>query len=412
MRRVLMVSFQFPPMAATSGIQRALRFVQYLPEFSWEPLVLTADPRAYEHTGADLLAEIPERVVVRRAFALDSARHLAVGGRYWGALARPDRWISWRFDAVRQGLQLIRQFRPAALWSSFPIATTHLIGAELQRRSGLPWIADFRDPMAQQGYPADPRIWRDFQRIEALALARARFSTFTTPGAAEDYRRRYPEAGERITILENGYDEESFGELLPEETGPLLPGTPVLLHSGIIYPEERDPRQLFAALRQLVDSGRLSRDGLRVRFRAAMHDQLLRQLAREYGVDDMIELCPPIPYREALKEMQRADALLVVQAANCNAQIPAKIYEYLRAGRPILALTDPAGDTAGVVRRASLATIARLDSADDIASTIGRLLEDLHAGRAATPDPAMVASASRRGRTESLAELLERACRE
>ena len=97
MPSVLMIAYHFPPLSGSSGIQRTLRFVQHLPSLGWQPLVLSADPRSYEQTGVDLMAEIPQGTVVRRPFALDTARHLSVGGRYLGWMARPDRWMSWRF---------------------------------------------------------------------------------------------------------------------------------------------------------------------------------------------------------------------------------------------------------------------------------------------------------------------------
>ena len=122
-RRVLMIAFHFPPLAGSSGIQRTLRFVQHLPAHGWQPLVLTAHPRAYEATSADLLGSIPPDTVVERAFALDTARHLAVAGRYPGFLARPDRWRSWALGAVPAGLAMIRRHRPDVIWSTYPIAS-------------------------------------------------------------------------------------------------------------------------------------------------------------------------------------------------------------------------------------------------------------------------------------------------
>lgn len=202
--RILMVAYHFPPMAGSSGIQRTLRFVQHLPKFGWETLVLSVKPVAYEKTSDDLLSAIPQDTVIRRAIALDTSRHLAFKGRYLGFMARPDRWISWRFDAVRQGMKLIREFQPSAIWSTYPIATAHVIGAELANRSGLPWIADFRDPMAQEGYPADPKLWAAFKRIEESAISSAQLSMFTTPGAARMYRERYPAHADKIMVLENG----------------------------------------------------------------------------------------------------------------------------------------------------------------------------------------------------------------
>ena len=182
MKRILMIAYHFPPLAGSSGIQRTLRFVQHLPKFGWEPIVLSADPRAYERTSDDLMQEIPEGTIVSRAFALDTARHLSLKGRYFAAMARPDRWISWKFAGIREGMQLIEKFRPDAIWSTYPIATAHVIGAELHRRSGLPWIADFRDPMAQEGYPADPITHQQYINIEKTTVEQANISLFTTPG--------------------------------------------------------------------------------------------------------------------------------------------------------------------------------------------------------------------------------------
>lgn len=409
MKRVLMVAYHFPPLAGSSGIQRTLRFVQHLPQLGWQPLVLGAVPHAFERTSEDLLAEIPAGTVVRRAFALDTARHLQLGGRYIGAMARPDRWISWRFDAVRQGMQMIREFRPDVIWSTYPIATAHVIASALHRKSGIPWIADFRDPMAQEGYPADPRTHQHYLNIEADAAAHAKFCVFTTPGAARHYRERYPDAAGRMVVLENGYDEESFSSLAPLAGAKETHDRPmVLLHSGVVYPWERDPTQFLAALGQLHKSGVLSPNDLRVRFRASLHDELIDTLAREHGVRDFIELCPPVGYRDALAEMMAVDALLVMQASNCNAQIPAKIYEYLRAGKPVLALTDPEGDTAGVLLGAGLKDIARLDSVDEIATLLPAAVRRWRAGDAALPNLNAVRQASRLGRSQALCELLTR----
>jgi len=413
MKRVLMVAYHFPPLAGSSGIQRTLRFVQHLPAFDWQPLVLSASPRAYERTSEDMSADIPPGTVVERAFALDTARHLSIRGRYIGALAQPDRWMSWRFDAVRRGMQMIREFKPEAIWSTYPIATAHVIAAELQRRSGLPWIADFRYPMAQDGYPADPQTWQAFKRIETQALNQAGLSTFTTPSAAAEYRLRYPQAAHKVSLLENGYDEETFsraaGAATAQPQEPLNPGAFTLLHSGIVYPSERDPTHLMQALALLHNAGRISPTRLKLRFRAAVAEDLLHRLAAEHGVSDYLEVLPPAPYQQALSEMLRADGLLILQASNCNAQIPAKLYEYLRAGRPMVCLTDPQGDTASTLFAAGVRSVAPLDQAEAIAELLLRMLVPGAAGApAATATAEAVEGASRRGRSAQLAQLLER----
>ena len=410
-----MVAFHFPPLAGSSGIQRTLRFAQHLPPLGWQPLILSAHPRAYESTSADLLSQVPSGTVVRRAFALDTGRHLQLFGRYLACMARPDRWVVWKFAAIREGLRMVDEFKPDVIWSTYPIATAHVIASELQRKTCIPWVADFRDPMAHTGFPADPRTWQSYLQVEADAAERAQYRVFTTPGAAQIYRERYPAMASRILVLENGYDEESFA-LAARHLQPLLqasnPTTDmrpfVMLHSGIVYPSERDPSHLFMALGRLREQGILMPTDLRIRFRAPVHEEFLQQLAQSHGALEFIEVCPALPYREALAEMLSVDALLVMQASNCNAQIPAKLYEYLRAGKPVLGLTDPAGDTAAVMRGAGLNDIARLDSANEIMLLLSALVGDLRSGKATLPLQGVVAQASRRARSAMFAALLSR----
>lgn len=406
-KRILMIAYHFPPLAGSSGIQRTLRFVQHLPSYGWEPLVLSADPRAYESTSEDLLSEIPQDIVVRRAFALDTARHISIGGRYLNFMARPDRWISWRFAAIREGMKLIKGYRPQAIWSTYPIATAHVIGRELAKRSGLPWIADFRDPMAQDDYPADPVTWRSFKRIEEQAMRESALNVFTTPGAARMYAGRYPHASERIALIENGYDESTFAraeQALTRKT-PLVEGSLTLLHSGVVYPDERDPRALLKAFGKFSAIGNRLRGRIRLRFRAAVHNDLLEKLAEENGVADLVDILPSIPYEAALGEMLRADGLLILQSAGCNDQVPAKLYEYLRAGRPIIACTDPKGDTGVSLAATGVRAIAPLNDAEAIGGLLANFANDPDDGT--RPAQSAVSAASRAGRAETLAHHLE-----
>ncbi|MGL5988017.1 MAG: glycosyltransferase [Burkholderiales bacterium] len=408
-KRVLLIAYHYPPLRGSSGIQRALRFSQYLQDFGWEPIVLTAHPRAYQDKSDDLLADVPPGVIVERAFALDTSKHLSLGGRYPRSLATPDRWMSWWFGAVPAGLRLIRKYKPAAIWSTYPIATAHRIGATLNRLTGLPWIADFRDPMAQPNYPRDPAIWQSFKQIEIQTLAQARFATFTSPGAIRAYRHNYPDLpAEKLVLLENGYDEEAFVLAATRKPVVAVEGRIVLLHSGIVYSSERDPTQLFAAMQLFRQSGHPLAHRLLLRLRATGNDEFIREKIAAAGITDMVELAPPIPYADALAEMLTVDGLLLLQAANCNDQIPAKAYEYLRARRPLLALTDLVGDTAGVVSRAGIDTIAPLDDCQAILGALTGFLQRIEQGCAPLASHQAVLDASRRGRSAQLAALLDK----
>lgn len=408
-----MIAFHYPPLRASSGIQRTLAFSRDLRESGWEPIVLTAHPGAYWNVGDDQLRDIPEGVPVYRPFALDAARHLSVGGRYLKALALPDRWSSWRLGAVPCGAWILRKHRPDVIWSTFPIATAHMIGGWLHTLSGTPWVADFRDSMTEPEYPKEPDVWRSYRRIERSTVKRAARSVFTTPGAVRMYAERYPEVPrDRWALIPNGYDEEKVLEAervaaaRPAERGPIL-----LVHSGILYPWERDPRAFFAAVAELRNRGEISASTLRIVLRATGHDELYARLLREAGIDDVIRLEPHVGYADALSEMLLADGLLLFQAANCNHQIPAKLYEYLRARRPIFAMTDAAGDTAGVLREAGAGTIVPLDEKARIEEGLRGFLRAVRERSAPLPAHETIARYSRRARARELAALLDDAVR-
>ncbi|MBV7534780.1 glycosyltransferase [Duganella sp. sic0402] len=408
-KRVLMIAYHYPPIRGGSGMLRTLAFTQYLPRFGWQPIVLSVSLNAYPVHGAEEAAPIQ----VHRSFALDISRQLAIRGRYPSILAQPDRWISWWPGAVCAGLRLIREQRPDLIWSTYPIATAHLIGLTLHRMTGLPWIADQRDPMLDTDYPPDPRRRRIHQWIERQAMQRGAAVVCTTPGAVRDLNQRYPgDSRKQIALIENGYDEACFIATERAKPAAASSGGPFrLLHSGVIYPSERDPSTLFAALARLQAEGAISPSSLRLVLRASSHDDHLSTLVNQHrGLANIIEFSPPLPYLEALAEIQHADGLLLLQAANCNNQIPAKLYEYLRSRRPILALTHPDGDTAALLRRAGIDTMAPLDQASSIAHALLRFLRQCQKNQAPVAPSSLIAGHSRLARSQELAQLMDRIC--
>jgi len=405
-RRVLMIAYHYPPVQGSSGVHRTLKFSRHLPAGGWEPIVLTVRASAYPARSTDLLREIPAGIVVRRTACLDAGRHLAIRGRYSMWTALPDRWVSWFFSGALAGLRLIRRHRPQALWSTYPIATAHLIGWFLARVSGLPWIADLRDPMCQDDYPTDPRQWRAFQWVERRAVSLSRATTFTAPSALRTYATRYPAAADRMRMIENGFDEEDFQGIAPPPSA-LRRARITLVHSGTLYPSERDPTRLFAALTRLRRAGRIAPESLCIVLRATGHDAYYRRMLDEAGLAGLVELAPSLDHRAALAEMVAADGLLLLQASNCDHQIPAKVYEYLRAGRPIVALTTRTGDTGATLLDHGIEPVAPLDDLEGIRSGMATALERIRAGTAPVPDPLAVARCSRKAQTEQLARLLD-----
>lgn len=363
--KILMIAFHFPPQAGSSGILRTLNFAKNLPNNGWTPIVLSANPRAYEECRDDLLKSIPKEIRVIRAFALDAARHLGLRRKYLSILALPDRWSSWWLGAVFSATKVILKEKPALLWSTYPIASAHLIGATLARIFSLPWVADFRDPMINGDYPSNRLQRRSWIWLEGLVMRLATRVVFTTERAAEVYRKRYPENANKCLVIENGYDEEAFTNNPPSRES-VDKSKLFILHSGIIYPNDRDPTAFFGAVAELISSKKIQRNELCIRFRAPHHGAEVAAIAEKFGLSDIVQISPPIPYRDAISEMLGANLLLVFQGANFNSQIPAKIYEYLRTGNRIFALLGLEGDTAKALAKFESVDMADINSVNEI----------------------------------------------
>lgn len=413
MKRALMIAFHFPPQAGSSGIQRTLSFSKNLGQCGWEPMVLSAHPRAYDAQNVSLLNSIPPSLVVRRVFALDAKRHLGIKGRYAALSALPDRWISWWLGAVPAGLKLVRNRRPQVIWSTFPIATAHLIGLTLHRLTGLPWVADFRDPMLQPSYPNSALQRRLYGWIERETIKRCRIAVFTTYSAMNSYRTRFPELpADKFVVIENGYDDEDFSNHAAngEHANTNTNARTTLVHSGVLYQNGRDPSRFLQAIAALKHAGTLDARSLRVVLRAPGDIEQMTALVSQFGVEDIVEVAPQVPYREALNEMLEADGLLVFQGRQFNSQIPAKVYEYFRARKPILALVDPDGETAQVLSMAGFDALAAMDDPDAIGLTLSNFMVQLRANQAHIASEELIANSSRIGRANELARVFERAC--
>lgn len=404
---LLLVAFHFPPHSGSSGLLRSLKFSRYLPDFGWQPLVLTANTRAYESTDLQKRTDPKTLLPTLRVFALDTKRHFGFRGAYLDWMALPDRWVSWLVGAVPAGFLAIRKYRLDAIFSTFPISTAILIGFLLHRLTGKPWIVDLRDSMSEEGYPKATerriRLW-----IERKAIRHASRIIFTADSTRRMYLERYPELSrDRCVVIPNGYDEEDFVSLVERPSAPIPDNQPVrLLHTGLVYPEERDPRPFFQALARLKQEGKINPDTLRIAFRAAGSEDLFQDIVSALGITDLIEFQPHVPYRQALQECADADGLLIFQAANCDHQIPAKAYEYLRLRKPLFALTSYSGDTAALLRDAGGSSIVNLADQNEIYQALPEFLNAVRTASHPLPRPEKVVQYARRSQAQMLADCL------
>ena len=184
-----------------------------LAERGWLPIVLTVSRNAYRATRDDQLADMDPRIRIYRAFTLDASRDLSIAGRYPRILALPDVWASWVVTGLLMGIWLVLRYKPALIWSTYPIASAHSLAMIVATFSRVRWIADFRDSMTEETYPEDAVQRRVYRWIERRTIARAHRCVFTTPGALKMYSDRYPDRARSFRVVPNGYDERYFSEV-------------------------------------------------------------------------------------------------------------------------------------------------------------------------------------------------------
>jgi len=384
-RQILMAPFHFPPMGGSSGVQRSLFFSKCLEKYGWQALVLTAHPRVHEEIDVENSKEISENIILKRTFAIDIARHLPFGGRYPQFLAIPDRWSSWILSGVIGGWLMSKKHNPEIIWTTYPIASSHLIGFFLHKLTGLPWVADFRDPMTRENSQMNPSVFKCFRWIETKTLESASYVVVTTSSLKKEFLQRYGnEYADKIKVIQNGFDEEKFAKIEAslaknkeanisrEKNRPLR-----LVHSGYLYLAGRSPEYLFKAISELKKENIMSSEimSLELRDPGYQEFEIYKKMIMDFDIEDIVKLLPAIPHEENIADILDAHALLLIQGSMFNRQIPAKAYEYIRAGKPVVALTDEEGDSAKLLESLGVSSIAPLDDKDKIKIVIKQIRE-------------------------------------
>ncbi len=373
MKKVLIVSYYFPP-SGGAGVQRVLKFVKYLPEFGWEPVVLTVNERAdFPARDASLLEEVPagirsyrtrifEPYSLYRRFtgkeenaAIDIATNTGEERRSAGerisSFVRatffvPDARRFWKGPAVRIGKRILARENANLIFSSAPPYTCHLVGLALKRHSGLPWVADFRDSWV--GWLSTPDRW--FlphwidRRLERNVLKQSDGLIAVSDGVREDLMSRHPDIPpDKWHLIPNGFDSADFEGISSAPD----PERFVLTYTGSLY-GKRNPLLLLEALCAILKEKPSLKDRLLLRFVGRADDSFVEAF-RRFG--KTVEYIPYVPHRQSLQYLMDSSALLlIIDDAPANRSIvTGKLYEYIGSRKPILALA-PEGAAADLIR--------------------------------------------------------------
>lgn len=404
-KTLLLIVHDFPP-AGGAGVQRALKFAKYLPEFGWQPVVITATPESYPTRDKTLIADVPAGTPIYRTPSFDPNRlrpaferlHLGKAlSLFNAALFLPDAALPWAYRARAAVKQAIRLHRPAAIFSTALPASAHMLGLWAHRTTGLPWVADFRDPWSEsQLLPYLPGYRGLNRRLEGRVLAAADRITTVSPPLTEMFGRLAHDSS-KVALIENGYDEVDVVSLPPPHTRRFT-----IAYTGEFSRIHR-PDGFVAAVDKLVAAGQIPLDDLRVVFAGK----------------DTAKFVPDRPpfeqlgylSHEALNPLRRDSDLLLLILANrleSSGTYSGKIFEYLACNRPTLAITGPDNVAARLVTHARAGT-ATSHNPDEIAAAVLGYYRAWKSGRFDyAPDWDVIRHFTRRNLTGLLAGELDR----
>ena len=369
---IFLVALHYPPVKMSVGAQRTIHLARLLANEGWSPVVISVRTAALDQIDETFYASNLADIPVERMYCLNVRRSLSIRGKYFAFMATPDVFATWPLFSGRRVRQLVKKYRPLAVWSTSPVLSAHFVGKRISQLSDLPWIVDFRDPPIDPLNPPTGLRRHVVGRLLASVATRASAVTFVAQGARKSFTEMFPDASEKSFLIPNGFDPESMPQGR-EEKGDLGSSRLLLLHSGTVYADLRNPRGLFEALRSIRHRSPTLYSRLLIRFRGSGADSWLIPLAKEFGISDSIECVGPLKHVDALRELVAADALILLQGAGANSQVPAKLYEYACAQRPIIGLVASGGDTRDLMLEMGYRGMAEPTNANEIADLIERL---------------------------------------
>ncbi|MDY6796179.1 MAG: glycosyltransferase [Actinomycetota bacterium] len=436
-KRVLIITYEFPPMGGIGSIWIA-KYVKYLPEFGWEPVIVTVKDVPTNFPDGSIDDDLPPNLRVYRSFSLEPTRLVRLlrrakspsasrsrdrggdkvvysyTGLPLGVLAKirllfiPDEKIGWFFFALLSSLRAIRENRPSVVSSTGPPYTANFIGMACAAITGLPWVCEFKDPWIDNPQEAsvNPVNRRVFIALEKAMLRRANAVICAMPGQVEGFERRYGEGFvKRCHIITNGFDAEDFvGETGLEEKF-------TITFVGKVY-GGRYPQALLKAVKILLEEGKIDAEDIRIRYVGTL-DVESRALFAAEDIAGVIELTGFVDHSTCIKLMRSSHLLLLQLADGEMSRIiyTGKMFEYFGARRPILALVGE-GATAKLIGEMGAGTVVNPDSIEGICQAVMHYYSMYKAGEDFYIDNPELARFDRRKQAENLAAVFNEISRD
>jgi hypothetical protein len=389
--KVLIVTYYWVP-AGGSGVQRWLKFVKYLRDFNIEPIVYTVDSAKYPIIDESLENDVPEYLEVikksiwepndllsifKKKETKTSAGFLNPNPTFFGRILQyvranyfiPDARKFWIKPSVKYLQKYLSENKIDAIITTGPPHSLHLIGLELKKKTNIKWIADFRDPWTDIDYfhqlPLTKKAVKKHHKFEKEVLGNAD----ATLVVGKTMKANYEEFSKNIHVVTNGYDS---AEKENEES--VLDTKFSITHIGLMN-ADRNPKVLWKALSELSEENEGFKNDLEIKLIGKLSDKVLEDLAK-YQFENVVKI-NYVPHKEVQKFQRTSQILLLAvnKVPSAKGIITGKIFEYLKAKRPILAIGSEDGDLAEILEKTNSGTIVDFNNKGAMKKTVIGLYE-------------------------------------
>lgn len=398
MKKVLIVTYYWPP-AGGPGVQRVLKFAKYLPQFGWQPIILTVRNGEYPAIDESLINEVSTDIKVYKTGSLEPGFFykkflglknkdkipvavLAEKDQNWKKKIAnwirlnffiPDAKIGWLPAAVSAGKKIIDREKPAIIFSSSPPPSVHLIARRLKKYSSLKWIADFRDPWTEIHYYEKHKRLRLSERFDSrlentVLNVADKIVCVSQYDIEMDFGKKV--SPNKCINIANGYDEADFRDF----NGMKQPAKIFnVLHLGAVG-IERNPVNLFKAIQRMDSEHIISQHDFQLTFVGKV-EEVIHDSIKDYGISGYVTFVPYVPHRQALEFSSKATImlLLITQSQKNIRILPGKTFEYMRIGRPVFALGPKGGEVARILAETRTGFTIEYDEVDKIYKTLVKL---------------------------------------
>lgn len=423
MKRALIVTYYWPP-AGGPGVQRWLKFVKYFRDFGIEPIVYIPENPSYPLVDVNFGTEIPSGIEILKHPIKEPYRFASVFSKkktkqmssgiipkkksstmeklmlyIRGNFFIPDARVGWVKPSVKFLSDYISKNPVDVVITTGPPHSLHLIGMQLKKELGVKWIADFRDPWTTIHYHKSLRLNKASEKkhkeLEAGVLNTADTIVVTSPTTKKEFEAI---TNKPIAVITNGFDtSEEISVTVDEHFS--------ISHIGSLL-SERNPEALWKTLRKISEENPSFKEDLRLKFAGAVSEEVKKSLQRNELLENS-NFAGYVSHSEALQLQKRSQLLLLVEidSGETKAIIPGKLFEYLAAGRPIIALGPEGSDIKGIIQETQAGRFFSYSERKALESEILRCYEEFKKGNLNVSSVA-IEKYSRRELTKHMASLI------